>query len=258
MANVSELNVIYVLVAREFKKFVRERSRLIASLARPLIWLFLVGAGMSRLVGSVQGVTYTQFMFPGILGMTILFSSIFSSISIIWDKEFGFMKEILVAPVSRISIVVGKALSGTVVSTIQALIILLMFPLLGMSLGPIAIIEVILYCMLVSFCISSFGIVLATFYDSYESFSVIMNFIVMPMFFLSGAMYPTKLLPAPLKMATMINPLTYGVDGLKHLVNPLVAGPLAPDFPFALDLAVMAALSVAFVLLSSWLFERKG
>ncbi len=180
-----EFNAIYVIVAREFKKFIRERSRLVSALARPLLWLFFVGAGLSRLVSPVEGITYTQFIFPGILGLTILFSAIFSSISIIWDKEFGFMKEILVAPVSRFSIVVGKALSGTVVSTLQAVIILLFFPVLGIKLGVLNIIAVVIVCAMVAFCISSFGIMLATFYESYESFSVIMNFIVMPMFFLS-------------------------------------------------------------------------
>ena len=129
-----EVKAIYVLVAREFKKFVREKSRLISAIARPLIWLFLVGGGMSRLVSpgmGGMGISYMQFIFPGILGMTILFSSIFSSISIIWDKEFGLMKEILVAPVSRFSIVLGKALSGTIVSVIQAVIILALFPFLA-------------------------------------------------------------------------------------------------------------------------------
>jgi ABC-2 type transport system permease protein len=253
-----EPNVIYVIVMREFKKFVRERSRLLSAAARPLIWLFFVGAGMSRLVKPVEGVTYTQFIFPGILGMTVLFSSIFSSISIIWDKEFGFMKEILVAPVSRFSIVVGKALSGTVVSTLQALLILLFFPVLGIELGIFNIIAVILICAAVAFCISSFGIVLATFYESYESFSVIMNFIIMPMFFLSGAMYPVKLLPPALKLVSKINPLTYGVDALKHMITPLKEGPMSPDFSLALDLGVVAALSVVFVLVSARLFERKG
>src|SRR5271169_3409497 len=119
----SAFNVIYVIVAREFIKFVRARGRLVSTLARPVLWLFLVGGGMSRLVSPNMGIPYIQFIFPGIIGMTILFSSIFSSISIIWDKEFGFMKEMLVAPVSRFSIVVGKALSGTMVSTIQALLI---------------------------------------------------------------------------------------------------------------------------------------
>jgi ABC-2 type transport system permease protein len=252
-----EFNVIYVIVAREVKKFIRERSRLLAAAARPLIWLFFVGAGMSRLVRPVEGVTYTQFIFPGILGLTILFSSIFSSISIIWDKEFGFMKEILVAPVSRFSIVVGKALSGTVVSTSQAMVILLFFPLLGIKLGVTEIVLTVLLCAMVAFCISSFGIVLATFYESYESFSVIMNFIVMPMFFLSGAMYPVKLLPEALKLVSKANPLTYGVDAIKHMTNPLEAGPMSPDFPLVLDLAVIAAMSAVFVAVSSRLFERK-
>jgi ABC-2 type transport system permease protein len=253
-----ELNVIYVIVAREFKKFVRERSRLISAAARPLIWLFFVGAGMSRLVRPVEGVTYTQFIFPGILGMTVLFSSIFSSISIIWDKEFGFMKEILVAPVSRFSIVVGKALSGTVVSTLQAVIILLFFPLLGIKMGVMNVVEVIVLCAMLAFCISSFGILIATFYDSYESFSVIMNFIIMPMFFLSGAMYPVKLLPQALRIASKLNPLTYGVDALKHMITPLRTGPMSPDFSLAVDIGVIAATSVVFVIVSARLFDRKS
>lgn len=252
-----EFNAIYVIVAREFKKFVRERSRLISTVARPLVWLFLVGAGLSRLVGPEGGVSYTQFIFPGILGMTMLFSSIFSSISIIWDKEFGFMKEILVAPISRFSIVMGKALSGTLVSVIQAFIILLFFPLVGLRLGAVEIAGVMLVCVMVSFSISAFGIVLATFYESYESFSVIMNFIVMPMFFLSGAMYPVKLLPAPLKIVAKANPLTYGVDALKHIMSPS-AGVRGPDFPFLLDIAVVAGLSVVFVVLGAKFFERKA
>jgi len=252
-----EFNAIYVIVAREFKKFIRERSRLVSAIARPLVWLFFVGAGLSRLVQPVEGVSYTQFMFPGILGLTILFSSIFSSISIIWDKEFGFLKEILVAPVSRFSIVIGKALSGTVVSTIQAVIILLLFPFLGIKLGILNIIAVVILCAMVSFSISAFGIVLATFYESYESFSVIMNFIVMPMFFLSGAMYPVKLLPQVLRFVSKINPLTYGVDALKHMITPLRTGPLSPDFGLITDLGVIVFTSVAFVLLAARLFERK-
>jgi ABC-2 type transport system permease protein len=253
-----ELNAIYVIVARELKKFVREKSRLFSAVARPLLWLFIVGAGISRLVPNDTGVPYSQFIFPGIIGMTILFSSIFSSISIIWDKEFGFMKEILVAPVSRLSIVVGKALSGTIVSTIQAAIILALFPFLGLSLGVLQILTIILLCVTISFCISSFGIVLATFYDSYESFSVIMNFIVMPMFFLSGAMYPVKLLPEILQVAAKLNPLTYGIDALKHVIFPHEAGSLGPDFSLLASLAVILISSVVFVVIAGRSFERKG
>jgi ABC-2 type transport system permease protein len=253
-----EFNAIYVIVAREFKKFVRERSRLFSAIARPLLWLFIVGAGISRLVPGTTGVPYTQFIFPGIIGMTILFSSMFSSISMIWDKEFGFMKEILVAPVSRLSIVVGKALSGTLISTLQAIIILAFFPIIGFKLGLMQIIGIVFICASVSFCISAFGIVLATFYDSYESFSVIMNFIIMPMFFLSGAMYPVKSLPAVLKIAAKLNPLTYGIDALKHAIFPHETGPMGPDFPIMTSASVIFLASAAFVLIAGKAFERKG
>jgi ABC-2 type transport system permease protein len=258
MTGTLPFNAIYVIVLRELKKFFRERSRLVSAIARPMIWLFFVGAGMSRIVAPSGGVTYTQFIFPGILGLTILFSAIFSSISIIWDKEFGFMKEILVAPVPRYSIVIGKALSGTVVSTLQAAVILMVFPIVGLSLDPLTIMAVIAVCALLAFCVSAFGIVLATFYESYESFSVIMNFIIMPMFFLSGAMYPVKLLPPALQVVSRLNPLTYGIDAIKHLVTPGAGGKLSADFPFALDIAVVAGLALAFVLVSARLFERKG
>ncbi len=249
-----EVNAVYVIVAREFKKFIREKSRLISTLARPLIWLFLIGGGMSRLVSPRLGISYMQFIFPGILGMTILFSSIFSSISIIWDKEFGFMKEILVAPVSRFSVVIGKALSGTLISVIQAVIILMLFPFLGIKMGLTGIPFTIVIAILLSFCISSFGIVIATFYESFESFSVIMNFIVMPMFFLSGAMYPVKGLPAILKTISRLNPLTYGIDALKHAIfkdSGIV------DFSLVTDLSVLIITSVVFVGVAGILFERR-
>lgn len=253
-----EFNAIYVIVAREFKKFIRERSRLVSAIARPLVWLFLVGGGMSRLVQPVEGISYMQFIFPGILGMTILFSSMFSSISIIWDKEFGFMKEILVAPVSRFSIVIGKALSGAVVSTIQAVVVLALFPFLGLELGILNVIGAIFICFLISFSISSFGIVIATFYDSYESFSAIMNFIILPMFFLSGAMYPIKLLPDVLKFVAKLNPLTYGIDTLKHVISPVAHGPMSPDFNFFTGISIILTTSVVFVLLGAKAFEKKG
>ena len=253
-----EANAVYVIVAREYKKFIREKTRLFSAIARPLLWLFLVGGGMSRLVPAGDGVSYTQFIFPGILGMTILFSSIFSSISIIWDKEFGFMKEILVAPVSRFSVVVGKAMSGMLLSTTQAVIILALFPFIGLKLGLVQIAGVLLVCAVLSFAIAAFGILLASFYDSYESFSVIMNFIVMPMFFLSGAMYPVKLLPTILRILSKFNPLTYGIDALKNIIFPFETGRMGADFPLFLDAAVILVASVVFVLIAGKTFERKA
>ncbi len=249
-----EASVIYVLVAREFKKFTREKSRLIATIARPVIWLVLVGGGMSRFVSPGMGVDYMQFIFPGIIGMTILFSSIFSAISIIWDKEFGLMKEILAAPVSRFSIVIGKALSGTLVSVIQAAIILMLFPFLGITLNATAILSTLCIAVLLAFCISSLGIVIASFYESFESFSVIMNFIVMPMFFLSGAMYPVNKLPAALKVLSRLNPLTYGIDALKHSV---LGSAEIVDFSMMTDIAVLVFSAIVFITAAGLLFERK-
>jgi ABC-2 type transport system permease protein len=252
-----EGRAVYVIVSREFKKFVRERSRFFSTIARPLLWLFLVGGGLSRLVPVEGDITYMQFLYPGILGMTVLFSSIFSAISIIWDKEFGYMKEILVAPVSRTSIVVGKALSGTVVSTIQAIIILFLFPLLGLRLEIYQIVLVIVISFGLSFAISSIGILIATFYDSFESFSVIMNFIVMPMFFLSGAMYPVKALPKALMVIAQFNPLTYGIDALKNVIFPFEKGSMGPDFSLSLDLIVIILVSVIFTALGTVAFKRR-
>ncbi len=250
-------NVIYVIVAREFKKFIRDRSRLISSLARPLLWLFLVGGGLSSLVPVREGVSYIQFIYPGIIGMTVLFSSIFSAISIIWDKEFGYMKEILVAPVSRSSIVIGKALSGTIVSTIQVAMILILFPLLDLSLDPVQVAGVLLFSFILSFCLCNIGILIAVFYESFESFSVIMNFIVMPMFFLSGAMYPVNGLPEILKWLAKINPLTYGIDALKNIIFPDIGGVGVSEFSLITDIVIIVFTSILFMVLSTIVFRKR-
>jgi ABC-2 type transport system permease protein len=150
--------------------------------------------------------------------------------------------------------VVGKALSGTIISVIQAAIILSLFPFLGMRLGLFSIAETLAISVLLSFCLSSFGIVIATFYESFESFSVIMNFIVMPMFFLSGAMYPVKMLPDILKFATRLNPFTYGIDALKHAV---FGGPEVVDFTIVTDVTVLCITSVVLVIIAGLMFERK-
>ena len=251
-----EINVIYAIIAREFKRFTREKSRLVSAIARPMVWLFFVGEGMSKIVPrSEGGISYMQFIFPGILGMTILFSSIFSSISIIWDREFGFMKEMLVAPISRFSIVLGKGISGALTSTFQAVIILAIFPVVGLELNASQIMESFGICLMLSLCISLIGIVIAEFFTSFESFSVIMNFIVMPMFFLSGAMYPIKTLPDYLKWATKINPLTYGVDALKNIILPLHNGLMSPDFAVTIDVAVLLGATILFLTIAVKFFK---
>jgi len=254
---VIQLRPIYVICLREFIKFFREKSRLLGTLARPVLWLFVVGNGMSALIRPQAGLSYLQFIFPGMIGMTILFASIFSSISIVWDREFGFMKEMLVAPISRLSIVVGKAVSGTAISAAQALIILVLVPFLGIRLTALQFLEVAALSVLLSFCITSLGILIAARLASFDGFNIIMNFLVMPMFFLSGAMYPVTSMPGVLLQLTHINPLTYGIDSLKHVLLAGAAPPLGPEFPLALDLAVVVILSSVMLSLAALSFRQK-
>jgi len=254
---VIQLRPIYVICLREFIKFFREKSRLLGTLARPVLWLFVVGNGMTALIKPQAGVSYLQFIFPGMIGMTILFSSIFSSISIVWDREFGFMKEMLVAPISRLSIVIGKAVSGTLISVAQALIILILIPFLGIHITLAQVIEVTAVAVLVSFCITSLGILIAARLTSFDGFNIIMNFLVMPMFFLSGAMYPVSSMPPVLRHLTHINPLSYGIDAFKHVLLNNVSPPLGPEFPLAVDLAIVAAVAAVMIVLAALSFRRK-
>ena len=252
-----QLRPIYVICVREFIKFFREKSRLLGTLARPVLWLFVVGNGMSALVSPHMGFSYLQFIFPGMIGMTILFASIFSSISIVWDREFGFMKEMLVAPISRLSIVVGKAVSGTAISVAQAIIILVLIPFLGIGLSVLQFIQVTAVAVLVSFCITSIGILIAARLTSFDGFNIIMNFLVMPMFFLSGAMYPVSSMPDVLRHLTHLNPLTYGIDAFKHVLLQNAAPPLGPEFPIVLDIVIVIGVSATMLTLAAFSFRRK-
>jgi len=253
------LKAVYVITYREFKKFIREKSRLIGTMARPVLWLFVVGMGMGQLVRPEGGVSYLQFIFPGMIGMTILFASIFSAISIVWDREFGFLKEILVAPISRFSVVFGKAMAGTSISMAQVLIMVLFIPVLGIKVSLAQFFLVLLFSGLLAFALTSMGILVASRMSSYEGFNIIMNFLVMPMFFLSGAMYPVKKLPGALREATLINPLTYGVDALKNVMLAGAAGTsMGPEYPLALDAAVICGFLAVMVVLANSSFRKAG
>lgn len=251
------LKAVYVISFREFKKFIRERSRLLGTMARPILWLFVVGGGMSRLVNVPGGVSYLQFIFPGMIGMTILFASIFSAISIVWDREFGFLKEILVAPISRFSVVFGKAMAGTTISLVQVLIMVVFIPILGIHISILQFFELIFVAAMLAFSLTAMGILVASRMSSYEGFNIIMNFLVMPMFFLSGAMYPVKLLPPILKEVTHFNPLTYGVDALKNVLLSGEAGnTLGPEYPLMLDLSILGIFLVVVVVLANHSFRK--
>lgn len=247
---------IYVIIFREFKRFLRQRGRLVATIARPLIWLFIVGSGFTRLIDVKTGANYIQFILPGIIGMTILFSSIFSTISVVWDREFGFLREMLVAPVSRVTIVFGKLLSGTALSVLQGSVLLLVAPFLGLSFGPVEFVLMVVLMALVALAITALGLFIASFLTSLEGFNVIMNFIVLPMFFLSGALYPVGSLPPFLRAFVYLNPLCFGIDSFKHVLLP-GAGRLVPEFPIVVDIAYVMVFAAIFTFLSAVVFEKR-
>ncbi len=247
---------IYVIVLREFKRFFRQRGRLLVTMARPLIWLFIVGSGFTRLIATDSEVQYIQFILPGIVGMTILFSSMFSTISVVWDREFGFLREMLVSPASRVTIVFGKLLSGTALSVFQGAALLFVAPLLGLGIGVGDFMLMILLMFLVALAITAFGLFIASFLSSLEGFNVIMNFIVLPMFFLSGALYPIGSLPGYIKVFSYINPLCYGVDSFKHIMLP-AGGTLGAELPLLLDIAAVSFFCVFFTFFAALVFERR-
>jgi ABC-2 type transport system permease protein len=248
---------VYVIVLREFKRFFRQRLRLLVTIARPLLWLFIVGAGFGSLVDSAgESGSYLRFVLPGIVGMTILFSSIFSTISVVWDREFGFLREMLVAPVSRLTIVIGKLFAGSTLSLFQGTMLLIVAPFVGIEMTLTKFLFMFLLMGLVSIAITAFGLVIASFLTSLEGFNVIMNFIVLPMFFLSGALYPIKALPAILVKIAYINPLYYGVDSFKHIM--LTGSPtLNTEMPLYVDIAFVAVFAIVMTITASIAFNRR-
>src|SRR5579864_4712513 len=215
------LRVIYTIWLREFKAFIREKGRIVGMIGQPLLYLLIVGQGIASgltLNRAPDGVGYLQFIYPGILGMSVLFTSIFSAMSIIWDREFGFLKEVLVAPAPRWAVAAGKVLGGATVATLQSAILLLLAPLAGVWPTPLVAVELLLLCFLMSCAMTSLGVAIAARMRSMQGFQMVMNFLVMPLYFLSGAMFPVSSAPPWMKALMTADPLTYGVDGLRIIV----------------------------------------
>jgi ABC-2 type transport system permease protein len=255
----SAASAIRAIAGREFKRFFRQKGRLWSSLARPLFWLFVVGPGLEQLLKNSQGISYQQFLFPGVLGLTVLFGSMLSSLSTVYDREFGIMKTMLMAPVSRSTVVLAKITGGSLLSVFQALLLLILAPVLRVHAGSAKLLLMPLCLLLVSFAIASVGMVLAARIESLENFSTIMNFVVFPMFFLSGGLYPVRLLPDVLRIVVYLNPLTYGIDLFKHVLLPDTAsGPLAADFPVLVDTAALLIVSVVAGAVAIQLFDKEA
>ncbi len=208
---------IYITWLRDVKRFFRDRIRLVGAFAQPLIYLALMGTGLqSAFTAFGSGETrYVTFMFPGIVCMTVLFTAMFSAISIIWDREFGFLKEMLVAPIPRSSVAIGKVFGGATTALMQGFLLLLFMPLVGIpyDLAKIAMMLVAMFLLAIS--LTSFGVAFAARLRSMEAFPIIMNFVLLPMFFLSGALFPLQNLPGWMMVLTKINPMTYAVDAMR-------------------------------------------
>ena len=234
----SDLWAIYILWLRDLKRYWYDKPRIFASLGQPILFLFVLGTALSPNFSGPGGLKFSEFIFPGIISMTVLFTSIFSAVSIVWDREFGFLKEVLVAPVSRWAIVVGKAFGGSTVAVLQGCLMLLLAPLVGVRLTPPIVIMSVVVMFLIAVAITGLGIMIAARMKEMEGFQMIINFIIMPIFFLSGALFPLDRLPPWLSLLTRIDPLTYGVDLLRHVM--LGIGAINP----LLNLIVILAFSV--------------
>ena len=225
----SSLRGIYIIWYRDVLRFWRDRPRILAAMAQPTLYLLIFGSGISSAMRgpSVGGADYIQFLFPGVVGMTVLFTSVFTAMSIVWDREFGFLKEVLVAPVSRTAVAIGKALGGSTQAVLQGSIVLVLAPLAGISLTPLTVVTVIPLMFLLAFALTSLSIALAARMRSMEGFQVVMNFFMMPMFFLSGALFPLQGLPAWLAGLTLLDPATYGIDPIRRVI--MIGSGHSPD-----------------------------
>lgn len=270
----ASLRAVYIIWYRDLLRYWRDRWRLAASLAQPLLFLIVFGSGLSSALGrgavfgSRGGFSYMQFMYPGIIGMAILFTAIFGAMSIVWDREFGFLKEVLVAPIDRWAVAVGKALGGTTQAMIQGLILLVLAPFVGVKLDVRTIAELIPLAAVLAFGLASFGVMLASMMRSLQGFQVVMNFLMMPMFFLSGALFPLQGLPGWMNVLTRLDPASYGIDPLRRVVLSASGRPASVIdslaltinghvVPITLEVGIMLAFGLVMLGNAVAMFERR-
>lgn len=245
------IHVVYVMWLRQIKRYWRSKSRLIGSLGQSILFLVAFGFGFSPVFAKAGGVDYMQFLAPGIIAMSILFTSMFTGIEVVWDRKFGFLKETLVAPIPRTSIMVGRTLGGATIGVAQGLVVFAITLLLGFRPDSWAALPTALVFMfLMATLLTAFGTAIASKIEDMQAFPMIMNFIIMPMFFLSGALFPLEDLPPVMNYVIQLNPLTYGVDGLRGSLT----GQLTFSLP--LDLIVVFGLALAVTVVGSKMFSH--
>jgi ABC-2 type transport system permease protein len=245
----SQTEGIYALWLREFKVFTREKSRVVTSIFTPILWVFVFGGGLGSSV-NIQSVNYQVFIYPGILAMTVLFTSVFYGVYIVWDRKIDILKEVLVAPLSRTAIFIGKVLGGCTDSMVQAFVMLLISFAVGLHLSPLSFLLAFLILFLLALSLVSTGLIIGSLMESPEGFNMIVSFLVFPLFFFSGALFPLENLPIWLLAITYIDPVTYGVDGLRTVTLGI------SRFPFYVNLAVLVAFATVMFTVGTKAFDR--
>ena len=247
----AELEGVYAIWLREVKIYFREKERFVASIVSPLLWIFGFGAGLGATV-AIAGVNYQTYVFPGIMVMTVLFTSVFYGLYVIWDRKLDFLKEVMVSPLSRRWVFIGKMLGGVTDALIQSMVLFAIALLLQIPLTPAGFVASLVILFLTAACMTSIGLFFGAMLSSIESFQLVSNFVVWPLFLFSGALFPISNLPSWLRVLTFIDPLTYAVDGLRGTMLGAAA------FPFVVDVGVLLVAWVLAMGLGSWAFEKMG
>jgi ABC-2 type transport system permease protein len=276
--SVSMAQAVYIIWYRDVIRFWRDRVRLVMSLAQPVLYLAIFGVGLSSTLGrsgSLGGAglpasfSYIQFMYPGVLGMAVLFTAIFSAMSVVWDREFGFLREILVAPISRSAVALGKALGGATQAALQGVVMLVFAPFVGVHLTVVSVVEVIPLLFLLAFALTSFGVAISARLKTMQGFQMVMNFLMMPMFFLSGALFPLRGLPGWMTVLTRFDPVAYGIAPVRSAILGGAGLPQAAVdrltsvtigsyiVPVGVDVGVLAAFSAAMLAIAMRSFRHR-
>ena len=268
----SDLRAVKIVWQRELLRFIADKPRIFSALVQPVLFLFVLGTGLSRIASAgTHGVNLRTFVYPGALAMAVLFTAIFSAASIVWDREFGFLREMLVAPVRRGSIVLGKCLGGATVAGFQGVLVICLAGLVGVPYTPALVLEVLILQLLLAFALTAFGVMLAVRIKQMQSFMAVTQMLIMPMFFISAALFPVTGLPAWLTILNRLDPITYAVDPIRravfaHLnISQVARDTLAPGvtwwgwhLPGVFEAAIVALLGALMVGLATWQFSRDG
>jgi len=245
------MSAIYILWLREMKRYLRSRVQIAASLGQPLLYLVVLGFGLGPVFQKAGNGSYLQFVAPGVIGMTVLFSSIFSGLGLLWDRQFGFLKETLVAPVPRLQIMIGRTLGGATVAVMQGLLITIVCVIAGFRPAHLATVPLALgFMLLIATVFAGLGVAVGSSLQDMQGFQLIMNFMVMPLFFLSGALFPLDGLPKVLGAATMIDPLSYGIDGMRAVLLEKT------HYGAMIDFEVLIVFASVFIVLGAWRFSK--